>query len=182
MKKRNLQKGKIRTNLPLFTYTDETGNSGFNLFDSAQPMFRTGTLVSSLDVHTQGISAVPECCHSIGVQELHGNELGLGRIQKIASRVRSLFVKLDCQFVFTQIDKTLLAATKLTDTVLDSGTNPAVSHFHYFSPFRGILELQLILLLSFGDLRNFWVAYEKRDCGTFRKTLEGLQGKVPRPC
>jgi hypothetical protein len=132
MKKRNLQKGKIRTNLPLFTYTDETGNSGFNLFDSAQPMFRTGTLVSSLDVHTQGISAVPECCHSIGVQELHGNELGLGRIQKIASRVRSLFVKLDCQFVFTQIDKTLLAATKLTDTVLDSGTNPAVSHFHTF--------------------------------------------------
>ena len=101
---------------------------------------------------------------------------GWGESRK-ASRA-SLFVKLDCQFVFTQIDKTFLAATKLTDTVLDSGTNPAVSHFHYFSPFRGILELQLIPLLSFGDLRNFWVAYEKRDCDTFRKTLEALQGKV----
>lgn len=167
-----------RKGATLFAYADETGNTGYNLFDAAQPTFYTGTLVSDFDLQVKGTSFIEEACRSVTAMELHGNQLGFGGIEKISSLVKKFIVEHDCQFVFTQLDKGFLAATKLTDTLLDSTSNMAVSFTHYFSPIRGLLELSLIPLLTFGDRKEFWAAYEKRDCKKFGKILETLQMRV----
>jgi len=39
-----------RQGATLFAYADETGNTGFNLFDPAHPTFWTGRLLSSSDL------------------------------------------------------------------------------------------------------------------------------------
>ena len=67
---------KSRANLELYAYTDESGNTGENLFDEAQPVFWTGTLLSKKDLNIDGASLVRECQILLGVQELHGKELG----------------------------------------------------------------------------------------------------------
>ena len=39
--------------IPLFAYVDETGNTGHNLFDEAQPDFFTAALVTKGDFDIQ---------------------------------------------------------------------------------------------------------------------------------
>jgi hypothetical protein len=34
---------EVQVQIPLNAYTDETGNTGLNLFDQGQPFFSTGT-------------------------------------------------------------------------------------------------------------------------------------------
>ena len=38
----------------LYAYSDETGNTGNNLFDEEQPYFWTGTLISECDIENEG--------------------------------------------------------------------------------------------------------------------------------
>jgi hypothetical protein len=65
----------------LFAYTDESGNTGQNLFDEAQPYFWTGTLITNADVDITGQAAHKKWISRLGVPELHGNELGIARIK-----------------------------------------------------------------------------------------------------
>ena len=62
---------------PLCAYTDESGNTGNNLFDKQQPFFWTGSLISEADLNLSGAEVHKECLALAGVAELHGNELGL---------------------------------------------------------------------------------------------------------
>ncbi|CAI4033356.1 hypothetical protein DNFV4_03792 [Nitrospira tepida] len=162
----------------LHAYADETGNTGFNLFDASQPSFWTGTIVSTYDLHAEARTFVDELCRFSGVKELHGSSLGLEGIEQIAPRLQTFLGSHECEYVFTMLDKCHLAATKLADTLLDSYHNKGVSHLHYVSPLRAFLELSLIPLITYGDRVTFWNAYEKLDHGQFKKVLERLQARV----
>jgi hypothetical protein len=160
-------------------FTDETGNSGNNLFDSGQPDFWTGTLVSRTDIEAQGTSVHAECLRLTGKTELHGSDLGLGGIEKCSGILSNFFLKQDCQFFFTRIVKTHLAATKLFDVLMDSGVNKAVSNLHY--ALRGMrlpLAIQLIQIMDDNDRREFWDAYRKGSACDFRAVLTRLRDRL----
>src|SRR5579871_520804 len=84
----------------VIAYSDETGNSGTALFDSQQPVFWTGTLVTPIDMQTAAAEVHRECLRIVGKEELHGSELGLGRIDKIAYNLLRLFSDTSCGFFF----------------------------------------------------------------------------------
>jgi hypothetical protein len=160
----------------LRAYTDETGNSGNNLFDPNQPYFWTATLVCEANLEEVGAVVHAECLRTVGKSELHGNSLGLSGIEKIAQPLAKLFMEQNCHFLFTQLEKEHLAGTKLFDTLMDSGINHAVSNLHY--AVRGLrqpLAVQLIQILDDTDRRQFWTIYESGSAEGFRDLLQRLK-------
>jgi hypothetical protein len=156
----------------LVAYTDESGNSGTNLFDADQPIFWTGTLVTPVNLEVVAKLVIAECLAGVNHNELHGNALGLSGIEKIAVKLVELFVKTESRFLFTAIEKEHFAATKFADTLLDSGTNHAMSLVQYGPPAARLpLALQLIQLLTHDDLVKWWRAFEKDDDVAFAKMM-----------
>lgn len=168
-----------RREIRVRAFTDETGNTGNNLFDYAQPYFWTGTLVCEADIEKEGASVHAHCLNIVGHTELHGNALGLGGIEKIAPALRDLFLKYNCRFLFTRLEKAHLAATKLFDVLMDSGINKAVANAHYST--RGLrlpLAVQLIQILDDDDRREFWEVYRTGDATGFRAILTRLRDRL----
>ena len=89
----------------LFAYTDESGNTGDNIFDKTQPYFWTGTLFSEVNCEVFGKSTVDECVSLLGVNELHANILGLPKLEIIANRIKALIRKNDYSFIIKSIIK-----------------------------------------------------------------------------
>jgi SEC-C motif-containing protein/uncharacterized protein DUF3800 len=160
-------------------FTDETGNSGTHLFDLDQPYFWTGTLVCGADIEKEGAALHATCLRLTEQKELHGNALGLSRIEKIAHPLCEFFSKHDCLFFFTRIEKMHLAATKLFDTLMDSGINKAVSNVHYaIRAFRLPLAVQLIQIMDDNDRHEFWEAYTTGDDSSFREILTRIRSRL----
>ena len=141
-------------------YTDETGHSGLNLFDAGQPWFWTGTLVSPVAVQGRGGPALAGICAALGVSSIHAREIGIARIESVASAIQGLLESIEAKFVFTAIEKHHLAAGKLAETVLDSTMNQAVSGFHYgVHGMRILLSDAIVTLVNQQDQEEFWTAY-----------------------
>jgi len=151
-------------NKDVFAYTDESGNTGFNLFDEQQPHFWTGTLLSLKDIEITGTDAVKAWCSYLGCDELHGNILGFAEIEKIASKIRYFVGKNDLRFVFTRIDKRYFLVTKFVDTLMDSHNNKAVSPILYSNKLLRLIVVHRIgQSLDIEDGKIFWQAYTTMD-------------------
>ena len=160
-------------------YSDESGNSGNNLFDQNQPYFWTGTLVADSDLNTEATSLHRACLDLTGCKELHGQVLGLSGIEKIARKLEKFFSRRNIKFYFTCLEKRHLAATKFVDTLMDSGLNKAVSNLHYgVRLLRLSLAVQLIQLLDDDDRIQFWRVYESADAEGFRQILSRVREKL----
>jgi hypothetical protein len=159
----------------LIAYTDESGNSGNNLFDKNQPDFWTGTLITPVNLEKLAAPVVAKCLQIVKQSELHGNALGLGGIDKIARPLLDLFVETHSRFLFTKIEKKHLAGTKFADALLDSGTNQAMGLQQYGPRAARLpLTLQLIQLLDDKDLSEWWQAFQKNDGVAFTGVMKGL--------
>lgn len=163
----------------LYCYTDESGNTGNNLFDDVQPYFWTGTLVGRSTLSGVARTAVSFWQSRLGVQELHANELRLPGIEQIADEMAALLEEQSCRIVFTRIEKRFHARLKLVDTVLDSGHNHAVSNFHY--GIRGLrlpLAHAIVECMESEDEEAFWRAYLRQDAEGLRAVLCGVRTRI----
>lgn len=160
-------------------YSDETGNSGNNLFDPGQPYFWTGTLVCEADVDREGTKLHAKCLTLSDQSELHGNKLGLSGIEKIAPILQELLSKVKAHFLFTSIEKHHLAATKFFDVLMDSGVNHAISNLQYaYRTLRLSLAVQFIQMVDDSGRRAFWEAYESSDKEKFRAVLRRVSERL----
>lgn len=165
--------------ISVHAYTDESGNTGNRIFDGAQPFFWTGTLLSKKDLELEGKEDLNRILKKAMEDELHGNVLGLNGIERIAKNVLQFITKYDALFIFTMVEKTHVASTKLVDTLLDNGINKAVSSFHYGIRFlRLYLTHVIVQLLSPENQVEFWQVFEKGDSKSFCKILGDLHWRV----
>jgi hypothetical protein len=165
-----------------YGWTDESGNSGLNIFDQEQPMFWSGTLLSpdNLDLTTSSHS---EWLQLAGAQELHGQDLSFVKLNKIADSIRAYLTKHNCRFVFTRIDKSYHAITTFVTMVFDSDVNHAVEPLHDHVPlFRKELAKDLVGLFPLIDRRRFWTAYLKKDLAAFSDLLLDLEQRASGLC
>lgn len=163
----------------LFAYTDESGNTGQNLFDEAQPHFWTGTLLTNADVDLTGQTVHQTWLSSLGISELHGNAMGIGKINRISAELKVFLQAHASRFVFTQIEKRFHAAARLSFTILDSDFNKAVSPMHDLtSIFHRKMALDTFSFLTHGEAKAFWSAYESRDLSQFVQILDNLRLRI----
>jgi hypothetical protein len=143
--------------IPIFAYVDESGNTGKNIFDQAQPNFYTAALLSKGNfdaLYTERIRAV---ARKVGSETIHANELGLDRLETIADDLYALLESSKAHFFLCRVEKRYLLAAKMFDVLFDSGENAAVAWHNYnLRPLKIILAFKLAELIDDHTAREFW--------------------------
>lgn len=157
-------------------FTDESGHTGLNLFDAAQPWFWTGTLLSPVPFEERGGALIRELQARVGEPFLHAKSLGIAKIETIAKQLNEFLEDLGARYVFTAIEKRHVATGKLADTLLDSTMNKAVSPVHYGVHGSRIILAHVIedLTTSARDQEEFWSVYSNGDADGLSRILNRL--------
>lgn len=142
----------------MFFYVDESGHTGPNLFDSAQPMLYYGVLSSRLNLDTVAESTLASMRRSLQVPRLHAAELGVGRLVDVSPGLVDLAKRLEMRFDIYRVAKPDHAIICFFDQVFDQGMNPAVTWTGYWTPLRYVLLLKLASLFDEDLARKAWVA------------------------
>ena len=141
----------------MHAYIDESGNTGFNLFDPAQPFFQNAAMSSHVDFDEVFQSRVHRMANRLGVAYLHGNELGVDGVEQIAGSIAELLKFSQVRFYFAAVNKRDVAAIKFYDAIFDPGENPAAPTLSYGRRgLRFILLFKFLYLLDEEDIRLFW--------------------------
>lgn len=142
---------------PLYAFVDETGNTGHNLFDESQPDFFTAALVTKGNFDVSFGGQVKALAESLGVISLHGNVLGAGRLEDLAIGLLSILRRANAAFFVSRVEKRYLLATKVFDSIFDSGENAAVAWHHYnVRPLRLVLTFKLAAAIEVETAKQFW--------------------------
>ena len=159
----------------LYAFVDETGNTGSNLFDEAQPDFFTGALITKTNFDVLYERKIRAICHRNGFDALHASELGFGPIEQAAPEILHLLKKVDARFFISRVEKRYLLATKVYDTFFDSGENPAASWTAYnIRPLKLILCFKVASLLTEDIAREFWSMLMARNETQARSKIPGI--------
>jgi hypothetical protein len=142
----------------MYFYVDESGHTGPNLFDSAQPMLYYGVLSSRLNLDVVAEPSLAPMRRSLQVPRLHAAELGVGRLVDISLGLVQLAKRLEMRFDIYRVAKPDHAIICFFDQVFDQGMNPAVTWTGYWTPLRYVLLLRLASLFDEELARKAWAA------------------------
>lgn len=130
----------------MFAYVDESGNTGYRIFDPEQPMFLTAAMMTKTNFDAIRRGDLAAVARKVGVNALHANELGVGRIEEIADDLLVIVKQADARFFVSRLDKRYLATAKVFDTYFDAGENLAVPWQAYW-----IRPLRLTLMFKIAE-------------------------------
>lgn len=139
-------------------YIDESGHTGPNLFDPAQPMLYYGVLSSKVNVDVLAEDRLKRLRTQLGVEKLHAAELGNGRLVQVVDPLYELQSRLDLRFDIYRVAKPDHAIISFFDQVFDQGMNPAVTWTGYWTPLRYILLGKLASLFDERLAELAWTA------------------------
>jgi hypothetical protein len=171
--------------LPIYAYVDETGNTGHNLFDQVQPDFFTGALITKGDFDIAFGERTRAIAATFGASSLHGKELGIHRLESVSAELLRLFKSAKAYFFVSRVEKTYLLATKMFDSLFDSGENAAVGWHHYnFRALRLMLVFKLAVMIDEETAKLFWKCIlepnERKAYEMLPRICEALQRNVGR--
>ena len=141
----------------MYVYIDESGNSGLNMFDSDQKFFYLIAVVSKVNIQNIFSRHFDTICSKYNIKELHGNELGLTKMSNVCFELKRILKKINPKLALIYINKEAYVATKLFDTILDSGENYGVATHHYnLRPLRSVLLAKFLSIVDTDILKEFW--------------------------
>lgn len=155
-------------------YVDESGQTGLNLFDEAQPILYYGVLSSSVDLNVHARVHVERLRDLLGVDRLHANELGVDKLTSICRQLDTIQRKNSICFDLYRISKVDHAAICFFDQVFDQGLNKAVPWAAYWTPLRYPLLLQVASIFDLQTLKLAWDARVERDERKANEILGGV--------
>ena len=143
----------------MYAYIDESGNTGFNLFDPAQPYFFNVAMSSPVDFDDVFRSRVNRIARGAGVEHLHAREMGVDGVEAAAAALIELVEFSQVRFYFAAVDKQDVAALKVFDALFDPGENPAAPTAAYaLRVLKFGLLFDFLSLVTEEDVRLFWKA------------------------
>ncbi|MEM9013295.1 MAG: DUF3800 domain-containing protein [Pseudomonadota bacterium] len=159
----------------MFAYVDETGNTGKNIFDSDQPDFFTGALITKTNFDVLHGKTLQSISVRASVPALHASVMGMGPVENAAGDIFKLLKKIDARFFVSRVEKRYLLATKVYDVFFDSGENPAASWSAYnIKPLKMILCFKVATLITEQIARDFWDMLMARNEKTARQKIPGI--------
>lgn len=142
----------------MFFYVDESGHTGSNLFDVAQPRLYYGVLHSKFDLDVAAVKRVESLRKRLGVGRLHAAELGIRRLKESIPDLLELHFECDLFFDLYWIEKRDHAIICFFDQVFDQGMNPAVPWTGYWTPLRYVLLMKVAALFDEETAKQAWKA------------------------
>jgi len=140
----------------MYCYVDESGHTGANLFDPAQPTLFYGLLSASVNLDIVAARDARRMRDRMGVDRLHATELGVAGLGRIAPLLIGLHRRYAFRFDLFAVQKPVHAIICFFDQVFDSGVNPAVAWHHYWTPLRFVLLLKVASLFDESLARAVW--------------------------
>ncbi len=121
----------------MFLYTDESGNSGSNFFDSAQPVFYTSTIISKLDLESKDFFDLHNKLLEISEDdEIHMNQLSNDKKFSILKYLINFVNENDIEIFFTELEKVHMLKMAFVDYIFDDGLNPEMDKLTYSRRFE----------------------------------------------
>jgi hypothetical protein len=142
----------------MYFYVDESGHTGANLFDAAQPTLYYGVLSSPINVDLVAESGIAALRRVVGKPRLHAAELGNEGLARIAPALIRIQKRLQLRFDCYRVNKPDHAIICFFDQVFDQAMNPAVPFTSYWTPLRYMLLCRLARLFDEGARRLAWAA------------------------
>ena len=143
----------------MYAYVDETGNTGTQLLDEAQPLFVTAALLTRSDFDQRFAGEIQGIARSLGADQIHANQLGLARLEPVAADLLKVIRKAGPRFALARAEKRYVLAMKVFDTIFDSYENKAVPwHVYNVRPLRLIMAFKVASLLDEALATSFWDA------------------------
>lgn len=148
----------------MFTYADETGNSGRNIFDSNE-YFRLGAILSIGDIAPPVADVLDPFLKETGVNRLHAHQWPESDVAAIGQAVMDTLDQYGpWAFNLTEIHKPYMAPTKFVDVIFDAGENKAVPGEWYWDELnRHVLCLTIEDAMSKEAAKLFWSSYLNDD-------------------
>ena len=166
----------------MYVYIDESGHTGFNLFDPEQPYFLNVAMSSLVDFDDVFGERVQLIAAAAGVSYLHASDMGWEGVESIARDIIELVRFSQARFYFAVVNKQDVAAIKFYDAIFDPSENLAAPRHSYL-----VRSLRFVLLLKFhhildpDDLRLFWEAMTSTLSPTSeRKAVEAIDNTLQR--
>ena len=147
----------------MYCYVDESGNTGLELFDSAQPTLYYGLLLTTKNLDIVAEPLLAELRTYLGVARIHASQLGVGRLTFIAEKIARFSKRNDLRFSLLRVQKPDHAIISFFDQVFDSGMNKAVSWMQYSTPMRYLLLVKVAHLFDEPLARRAWAARRERN-------------------
>lgn len=142
----------------MYFYIDESGHTGPNIFDEAQPMLYYGVLSSKVNVDVLAEAQLVALRKKLGVTRLHAAELGNGGLVSIAKELVAIQKRLSIRFDLYRVAKPDHAIICFFDQVFDQGMNPAMTWTGYWTPMRYVLLLKVAYLFDEVLAKQAWEA------------------------
>ena len=158
----------------MYYFIDESGNTGLELFDANQPTLYYGVLNTRANLDVIAEPLLKKLRHNLGVNRIHANELGVGRLTSIAEVLTRFSQKNDLRFSLLKVAKPDHAIISFFDQVFDSGLNKAVSWHHYFTPLRYVLVFKVAHLFDEALAKEAWIARRERNPARCAQMLTNL--------
>lgn len=156
----------------MYSFIDETGNTGSNIFDKNQPDFVTAALITKTNFDVLQKKNIKKLAQRVNESELHANEYGIGRIEEIADGLLWIFKKSDARFFVARAEKKYIAVSKLFDTLFDSFENKAVPwHVYNMRHMRLLTLFKLSSVLREDVVKLFWQAIIEKNKDKSKKTF-----------
>lgn len=162
----------------MYCYVDESGNTGANLFDPAQPVLYYGLITAKTNLDVTAEPLLRAARAKLGVARLHANELGVGRLSEIAPAVRRFAVKHDVRFSLYKVVKPDHAVITFFDQVFDAGLNDAVSWHHYWTPLRYVLVFKVARLFDEETAKAAWAARQETNPARAAEALRSICARL----
>ena len=147
----------------MYFYVDESGQTGLNLFDAAQPVLYYGVLSSTHDLNVSARDKVESLRLKLGVERLHANELGVEKLTSVVDELDVIQKEFGLSFDIYRVSKVDHAAICFFDQVFDQGLNKAVPWSAYWTPLRYPLLLAVASMFDEETLKLAWQARIERN-------------------
>lgn len=158
----------------MYCYVDESGNTGANLFDPAQPVLYYGLITSKTNLDVTAEPLLRAARAKLGVERLHANELGVRRLSDVALSLGRFALKRDVRFSLYKIVKPDHAIITFFDQVFDAGLNDAVPWHHYWTPLRYVLVFKVANLFDEETAKAAWAARQETNAARAAEALQGI--------
>ncbi|PJI85995.1 hypothetical protein BC777_2349 [Yoonia maricola] len=158
----------------MYCYVDESGNTGNNLFDAAQPVLYYGLLTSKTNLDVTAEPLLKALRAKLNVERLHANELGVARLSDIAPDLGCFALKRDIRFSLYKVAKPDHAIITFFDQVFDAGLNEAVPWPHYWTPLRYVLTFKVAHLFDAETAKAAWAARQETNPAKAAQALQSI--------
>ncbi len=154
----------------VYFYIDESGHTGPNLFDPAQPRLYYGVVSTETNLDELWIEEVASLRLQLAGRRLHAAELGNRGLLSVSRELGLISRTANLQLDICQVAKPDIAIISFFDQVFDQGLNPAVTWSGYWTPLRFMLLIKVAVLFDQDLALRAWSA--RLDLNEARATEE----------